>query len=71
MPYKTQSSNKINGYCPASLNFIVSKLTKKCNIKYNGNHIGHAIELGHLPIDKVTKNDIACEICILRERIEH
>jgi len=59
---KTQGSNKTNGYCPASINVIVSKLTKKCTIKYNGNHIGHVSELGHLSIDKVTKNDIACKI---------
>lgn len=59
---KTQGSNKINGYCPASINVIESKFTKKCTIKYNNNHVGHESEIGHLPLDKVTRNDIASKI---------
>jgi len=59
---KTQRSNKMNGYCPASINVIESKLTKRCTIKYNYNHIGHESEIGHLPLVKVTRNDIPSKI---------
>lgn len=49
-------------YCPASINVKESKLTKKCTIKYNGNHIGHESEIWHLPLVKVTRNNIASKI---------
>ncbi|XP_008180456.1 uncharacterized protein LOC103308587 [Acyrthosiphon pisum] len=59
---KTQGSNKINGYCPASINVIESKVTKRCNVKFNGNHIGHENEIGHLPLNTCTRDDIAAKI---------
>lgn len=59
---KTQGSNKINGYCPASINVIESKVTKRCNVKFNSNHIGHENEIGHLPLNRCTRDDIASKI---------
>lgn len=61
---KNKGSYKINGYCPASINVTISKLTKKCAIKFNGNHVGHENKLGYsfLDKDKFTKNDKASKI---------
>jgi len=59
---KTQGSNKINGYCPASINVIESNVTKKCTAKFNGNHVGHENEIGHLPLNKCTRDEIVSKI---------
>lgn len=59
---KTQGSNKINGYCPASMNVIMSEPTNKCTVTFISTHIGHENDLGHLPLDKLTRSNIASKI---------
>lgn len=58
---KTQGSNKINGFYPASMNIIMSE-TKQCTVTFIETHMGHQTDLGNLPLDINTRNDIASKI---------
>uniref|UniRef100_A0A1B6CR18 Uncharacterized protein n=1 Tax=Clastoptera arizonana TaxID=38151 RepID=A0A1B6CR18_9HEMI len=58
---KVLGSNKINGFCPASINAHISA-SGKVEVKYCKTHIGHTNELGRLRLSKSERNKIATKI---------
>ncbi|KAE9530121.1 hypothetical protein AGLY_011583 [Aphis glycines] len=59
---KTQGSNKINGHCPSRIDVTIYKLSNICTVKFIANHLGHGNDLGHLPLNKDVRINIANEI---------
>lgn len=41
---------------------MISKLTNKWTVKFDGIHIGHANEIGHLPLDNNTTDILPSKI---------
>lgn len=54
-------SNKINGYCPASLN-VKFDLTGNITVKFLKTHIGHQCDIGHLYLTSTELQSIAEKI---------
>lgn len=59
---KTQGSNKINRYCPSRIDATICKLSKKCTVKFITNHTGPDNDLGHLPLYKDVRDNIASKM---------
>ncbi|XP_048526625.1 uncharacterized protein LOC109543670 isoform X1 [Dendroctonus ponderosae] len=60
---KTQGTNKINAFCPASMKLVVDN-EGKCSVKYIETHIGHINELGHVFLSPVERAQIAEKIAL-------
>jgi len=59
---KTQGSNKINGHCPSCIDVTICKLSNICTVKFIANHLGHDNDLGHLPLNKDVRINIASKM---------
>jgi len=44
------------------MNVIRSECTKQCTVTFMYKHVGHLNDLGNLPLDKVTRDNIASKI---------
>lgn len=58
---KTQGSNKINGFCPASIK-IKEFCNGKCEVVLINTHVGHDNNIGHLTLTKFEREKLAAKI---------
>lgn len=58
---KLQGSNKINGFCPASMKVRIDK-NKKCKVDYIDQHVGHDNDVKHLTLTLEERKSIAEKI---------
>lgn len=59
---KTQGSNKINGFCPASLKIEIGK--DKCKIIFISKHVGHENDLGHLSLTLAERESLVKQMIL-------
>lgn len=60
---KTQGSNKIDAFCPASIKILVDS-EEKITVNYIETHIGHINDLGHLFLNHLDRAQIASKIAM-------
>ena len=59
---KSQGSNKIKTYCTASLTTTKHKVSGLINVKVCHTHYGHNIQLGHIPLAVITRQEITAQL---------
>lgn len=67
---KTQGSNKMNSFCPASLKIEIGK--DKCKVIFINKHVGHEIDLGHLSLTLAERESLHSDkLCVLKCTTNH
>ena len=56
---RAKGSRKIESHCPSTLEVIQKK--DGVQVVFHKTHVGHDLELKHLPLDKLTKESLACK----------
>lgn len=57
---KLTGSNKVNGKCPAGMKVVVNG--GKCRVNFLSTHVGHNLDLSHLPLAEQDRESIAAYI---------
>nr|XP_023028933.1 uncharacterized protein LOC111517119 isoform X1 [Leptinotarsa decemlineata] len=58
---KSQGSNKINAFCPASI-AVTQEANDTVRVEYISTHVGHDTDLAHLLLDNEVKQELASKL---------